>query len=134
MISRNSHNTLRGLGLAMALTTSLATHAGANLPQSNAAPGNGLRVVSAAMHEDARASVVVTRISRGLVNSVIAPQRLRIAIVGADGAVRAELFHLIGPAQLPRRTARDAYLSTRMNVVAGPQDRLELQWLGGTHL
>ena len=133
MNTKNRHCTLRGLGLAMVLTTSLSTQADGDLPQSTARPGSGLRVVSAAVRADDGASVVETRISRGLANSVISPQRLRIAIVGADGAARAEQVQLVGPAQLPRRTVRDAYLSTRLNVVVGPDDHLAVQWLNDSH-
>jgi hypothetical protein len=134
MISKTYYNTLRGLGLAMVLTTSLASYAETGSSQSIATPGNNLRIVSAAVREDAGGSVVETRISRGLANGVIAAQRLRIAIVAADGTVRAEQVQLVGPAQLPRRTARDAYLSTHLNVVAGPDDHLAVQWLKGAQL
>lgn len=129
-----SHNALRGLGLAMMLITNLPAHADASLPEFKATPYKGLRVVSAIMHQQAGTSVVETRISRGLANRVIAPQQLRIAIVAADGAVRAERVQFVGPAQLARNSSRDAHLSTRLNAVVGPNERLVVQWLGAAHL
>ena len=134
MNSKNCLHIVRGLGLATVLVASLSAHADATLPKSNATSKQGLRVVSATMQQEAGVSVVDVRISRGLVNGIIVPRRLHIAIVGADGALRAEQVQYVGPAQLPRRSVRDAYLRTRLKAVAGPDDRLAVQWLGAAEL
>ena len=62
------------------------------------------------------------------------PRRLQVAIVGADGALRAEQVQHVGPAELLRRSVRDAYLRARLNAVAGPDDSLAVQWLGAAEL
>ena len=134
MNSKNCLHRVRDLGLATVLVASLSAHADATLPKSNATSNQGLRGVSATMQQEADVSVVDVRISRGLANGIIVPRRLHIAIVGADGALRAEQVQYVGPAQLPRRSVRDAYLRTRLKALAGPDDRLAVQWLSAAEL
>lgn len=93
---------------------------------------HGLRVVSFARVETGQGTRVETRISRSLTNRLLSAQQLRVAIVAADGSVRAEQRRAIGPAQLARHNGRDLYVTTDLNVVAGPDDHLSVEWVSTT--
>lgn len=109
-----------------ALTVALALGAGASQAADQSA---GLRVVSTRLVEAGAGTQVETRISRSLANGLLTPRLLRIALVAADGSVRAEQRRVVGPAQLSRHSARDVYLRTELNAAAQPQDRLQVEWL-----
>ena len=115
------HNVL-GLALALAVT----------LPAQAANESHGLRVVAVHGYGLGRITLVEARISRTLANRVLSPQRLRVAIVAADGTVRAERQRLVGPAQMTRGSARETYLTTQLEVLAAPQDRLVGEWVTTT--
>ena len=121
MTSKSNKQGLRALGLACAMAASVSAHA--------AQSGDGLRVVSSRIIETGAGARVEARVSRTLHDTVLAPRELRIALIGADGSVRAEQRRWMGPAQLPRHSARDAYVSVALDAAPGPQDRLEVEWL-----
>lgn len=125
---------LQGLGLAVVLGAAQTTLASAGMPEHGGTLVSGLRVVSTRVRQEGSASVVETRISRGLANGLLSPHRLRVAIVAADGAVRAEQVRLLGPAQLPHGRSRDAFLSTRFDVAAARDEHVLVEWVGGAHL
>ncbi|MCC6706301.1 MAG: hypothetical protein IT492_01955 [Gammaproteobacteria bacterium] len=120
MNSKPSKQVLCALAMALVLGAG-ASHA--------AEPSHGLRVVSSRLIESGDRARVETRITRSLANGLLAPQQLRVALIAADGSVRAEQRRVVGPAQLPHHSARDAYLRTELSVAAQPQDRLQVEWL-----
>jgi len=121
-IKMNKHS-VRGHGLALALALA------ATVPVHAASEAHGLRVVAASAHAAAGVTVVETRISRTLANRLLSPQRLRVAIVAADGTVRAEQQRMVGPAQLPRGHAGDRYFSSRLDALVAADDRLVVEWV-----
>ena len=121
MKGKTSKRMVRTLGLGVALLVSTQGQA--------ADTANGLRVVSFSQVVSADTTRVETRVSRGLSNRLLSPQQLRVAIIGADGSVRAEQRRTLGPAQLARGSARDVYVKTEINAVAGPDERLDVAWV-----
>ena len=97
------------------------------LPVQAVSANHGLRVVAVRGQVVAHVTRVETRISRTLSTRVLSPQRLRVAIISADGRVRA--VRVVGAAQLARGSARDAVLVTRLDAVAAPDDRLVVAWV-----
>jgi hypothetical protein len=118
---RNKNNRYGYCALALALTMPLSALA--------ASEANGLRVVSARSDVQGKVTMVETRISRALSHHVLSPQHLRIALVAADGSVRAAQERLVGPAQMNRGSARDAYLSAQLDTVAAASDHLVVEWV-----
>jgi hypothetical protein len=110
-----------GLGLVLALFAASPSHANT--------VNDGLRIVSTQSETRADVTQVETRISRGLQQRWLGVQQLRIALVAADGTVRAEQQRLVGPAQLVRGNTRDIYLTTNLNAVATADERLVVEWV-----
>lgn len=134
MMFKINRSALQGLVLTVSLSAAQATLASAGAPQYSATAAAGLRVVSTHVRREGSVSVVETRISRGLANGLISPQRLRVTILAADGAVRAEQVQRVGPAQLGHGRSRDAYLSTRFTIAAAPNDHVLVEWVRAAHL
>lgn len=110
-----------GIGMALALLAASPSHAGS--------VHDGLRVVSTHSETQSNVTRVETRISRGLQQRWLGTHQLRIALVAADGTVRAEQQRVVGPAQLVRGNTRDIYLTTDLNAVAKADERLVVEWL-----
>ena len=123
MNCKTTKHRLCGVVLIVALTLLVV------LPVQAVSANHGLRVVAVRGQVVAHVTRVETRISRTLSTRVLAPQRLRVAIIGADGSVRAAHVRVVGAAQLARGSARDAVLVTRLNAVAAPDDRLVVEWV-----
>ena len=121
MLNTRIKNGMGGIGMVLALLAASPSHAGS--------VHDGLRVVST--HSETRSDVtrVETRISRGLQQRWLGAHHLRIALVAADGPVRAEQQRVVGPAQLVRGNTRDIYLTTDLNAVATADERLVVEWL-----
>ena len=123
-IAHRTHRAWRALAVASALAVAGPLHAA---PMQSA--GGALRVVSKEVRSEGDATVVAARISRSLLNRVLTPRILRVAIVGADGAARAEQRRVVGPAQLPRGNSRDAVIGTRLAAVPGAAERVVVELL-----
>lgn len=121
MKAKLSRHGLRALGIALAMASCASAHA--------AEPSRALRVVSSRLVDTGAGVQVETRVSRTLRNTLLTSRQLRIALVAADGSVRAEQRRVVGPAQLSRHGARDAFLSVALNTKPEPQDHLEVEWL-----
>ena len=121
MLNTRIKTGMGGLGLALALLAASPSHANT--------VSDGLRIVST--HSETRSDVtrVETRISRGLQQRSLGAQHLRVALVAADGTVRAEQQRLVGPAQMARGNTRDLYLTTNLNAVASADERLVVEWV-----
>lgn len=114
---------------AFAVASALAVAGPLQAAPAHCAANGGLRVVSREVRSEGEATVVAARISRSLLNRVLTPRVLRVAIVGADGAARAEQRRVLGPAQLPRGNSRDAYIGARLPTVAGEAERVVIELL-----
>ena len=121
MNCKTTKHRLCGVVLIVALTLVVV------LPIQVVSANHGLRVVAVRGQVVAHVTRVETRISRTLSTRVLSPQRLRVAIISADGRVRA--VRVVGAAQLARGSARDAVLVTRLDAVAAPDDRLVVAWV-----
>lgn len=108
---------------ALALALAIA------LPAQAAGDAAALRVVSTHSEVHDGATSVQARVTRTRAARVLTPQRLRIAIVAADGSVRAEQQREIGPAQLSRRGTRDLFLTAQLNAVASGDERVVVEWV-----
>ena len=116
-----NQNTVRALVVAAALFGAAQTQASDT--------SHGLRVVSSQRIDSQQGTRVETRLSRNLSNRVLSAQHLRVALIAADGSVRAEQRRVVGPAQMPRQNARDIYVTSELNAVAAPDDRLTVEWV-----
>jgi hypothetical protein len=118
----------RGALVAAAMIAGQAA-AAAIAVTNNASLNHGVAVVGAQADAANGRVAVEARVNRSRASGVLAPQTLRVALVGADGAVRAQAEQIVGPAQLPRRNSRDAHLSLSLAVEAAPSDRVVIDWV-----
>lgn len=121
--------TLGGISLVLALSVSPPLQAEALMLGGDARLADGLRLVSAQTTNGVGLTTIQARVSRKRANDLLVPQHLRLAIVAADGTVRAEQQRVVGPAQLPRGSGRDGYISVTLPAMVAADDHVVVEWL-----
>ena len=124
-------NIWRAARSAISVTTLLlgSNASAAPVPVTNLATAdNGLSVISASADVAATSVIIDARVNRSREARVVAPQRLRFAVIGADGIARASEERFIGPAQLSRRNNRQTQVRVTLATALQPTDRVVVEW------